>query len=118
MKATENLQRQLGIGLDLLLLRHRLRDPEKGSLVAVSESIYAFIQTGSVTFTRKFNLRGDDRRGDQEAILSERMQSLKQLRHEALEEILEQIDIGQLTEDARLTGIRVNEASLRYLSDS
>ena len=110
-KATENLQRELGIDLDMLLLRRSLH----GSLKATAEAIYEYIQTGEVNFTRKFNLRTDRLPKDQ-VDLTTRFESLAQMRHESLVELADQINLDKLTSEARLTGIHVTEATLQDLS--
>jgi hypothetical protein len=113
MKAMEKLQRELGSGLDMILLRHRSKNPEMGTLTANAESIYAFIQSGSLNFSRKFNL--DQLSQVQTELLPERMRLLEQHRSDALRELFGQIDVQHLQEEACLTGIVVNRSTLQAL---
>ena len=108
----ERLQRRIGCGLDLLLLRRGHSGRPTGSLTAAAEQLYGYIRAGGRDLVKKFNLR-EDRLSSSDAKQVDNRREERRRRRESADKILAQtIVVPAELKQAPLTGILIHSRDL------
>ena len=109
-KQLQRFEKLTHCGLELLALRRGYGDRRQGSLRAIVERIFAYIQSGGKDLTKHVHLTRESE-SKLEAVV-DRKAEVKRKRSTAEEQLRSQIDLRKHEPDTVIIGIRFNAADL------